>query len=368
MLGIESRKEKVDKRQKNLFSYFNGKKIIEIQSNNKIFKQNGEKTLFTTKYKEGDNSWVASSGHYFASLIYPDDQNYKYFFDYRDKENKNFYCGFSRNTNNSQLKSTFYIYIGPKIGSILKEYDNFKTDSFYLENIPKVRNKGMILIGDIGDGIGWLLEFIYKGVKNYGLAIIILTILIKVVLFPLTYKSMASQQKMSKLQPQIKELQEKYKGKPDVLNKETMSLYKKQGINPLGGCLPMLLQMPILFAMYGLLNKMVALKGADFLWIKDLSQPDAVYNFGFNIPFVNVESLNILPIVMAVVSLATSMLMPDTQSNQQAKMMMWAMPLVFFFMFYNMGSGLVLYWTVMNILNLAQQFYMNNIKKKMKAA
>jgi len=135
----------------------------------------------------------------------------------------------------------------------------------------------------------------YKFVKNYGVAIIILTIIVKVILFPLTYKSMASQQKLSGLQPKLKELQDKYKDKPEILNKETMNLYKKEGINPLGGCLPLLLQMPILIAMYQLLNNMVALKGAEFLWIKDLSRPDEILNFPFTIPLVNIYSLNILP-------------------------------------------------------------------------
>ena len=150
-----------------------------------------------------------------------------------------------------------------------------------------------------------------------------------------------------------------------MLNKETMAMYKKEGVNPFGGCLPMLLQMPILFAMYRLLTRMVALKGASFLWIKDLSLPDSILDFGFTLPIINTSSLNILPILMVGVQVFSSMLMPDMQSNKQAKMMMWMMPVFFFFLFYNAASSLVLYWTIMNVLNLGQQVYTNYIKKKL---
>ena len=363
LLGVDSRKGKTTKRLINSFAYFNGEKVIKIKEKNKIFKRNGENTLFATMEIEEDVSWVSSNGHYFASLIYPDSKNYKYFFDYRDKENKNYYCGVSRSTNKSNLKSTFYIYIGPKIASTLKKYDNFERDDFNLKNsnISKLNERIMLYIGN---GIAWLLEKIYKFVKNYGLAIIILTALIKILMFPLTHKSMDSQQKMSKLQPKIKELREKFKDTPNLLNKETMSLYKKEGVNPLGGCLPLLLQMPILIAMYQLLSKMVALKGARFLWVKDLSLPDSVLNFNFTIPMLNISSLNILPFLMVGVQVISSILTPNTQTNKQAKIMMWTMPVFFFFMFYNVASGLVLYWTIMNLFNLVQQFYINNLRKE----
>ena len=176
---------------------------------------------------------------------------------------------------------------------------------------------------------------------------------------------MVSQQRMSKLQPKVKELQEKYKSNPQLLNKETMALYKREKVNPFGGCLPMILQLPILMAMWRLLNGMVALKGANFIfWIKDLSVPDTVLDFGFTIPLVNISSLNILPILMVGVQVITSYFMQDAQSNKQAKMMMWSMTILFFVIFYNAASALVLYWTVMNILNLAQQIYLKKHQYK----
>jgi YidC/Oxa1 family membrane protein insertase len=211
----------------------------------------------------------------------------------------------------------------------------------------------------------------YSIFKNYGLTIIILTILIKLILMPLTYKSMVSQKKLALLQPKIKDIQDRFKDNPEALNKEMMGLYKREKINPLSGCLPILLQMPILIAMYNILNKMVGLKGAEFLWITDLSQPDSVWPFpnGFTIPFFNITSLNILPFLMVGVQMASTLLMPQTgQTNKQAAMMIWVLPIVFFLLFYNISSGLVLYWTVMNILNLLQQIVQNYFDHKKQVA
>lgn len=374
LLGTESRDKKPSRNIINKFSYAKNKDKVPVtslgNSNEILIKKGGLfgntkiKNLFTLWNKEADDSWIASDGHYFAALILSDNQNYKYFFDFRDKTNSNYYCGLSRYTSKSNLKSTFYVYIGPKIGSVLKNYNNINKGNFKIENtkISVLEEKIMFGIGNI---IGVILEYIYKFTKNYGFAIIILTIFIKLILSPLTHKSMVSQQKMSQLQPKIKEIQEKYKDNPQQLNKETMALYKREGINPLGGCLPMLLQLPILFAMWNLLNGMVALKGANFIfWIKDLSVPDTVFNFGFTIPFANISTLNILPIVMVAVQIVSSYLMQDAQSNKQAKIMMWSMSIFMFVIFYNSSSALVLYWTVMNALNLAQQFYLKRFHPK----
>ncbi|HPY88935.1 MAG TPA: membrane protein insertase YidC, partial [Spirochaetota bacterium] len=356
---LNSDGQKFNKRY-DMYSYFNGKKVEKIDIDNKLVKRSTVPG-FGEKYRQGGESWIAREDRYFAAIIYPDSQNYKYFFDYKDSRENKYYCGFERYTENSMLESSFYIYIGPKIRSIVRKYNNFKDFKLNDTNFSKVVEYKFFGFGDV---MGVILNFIYKLVKNYGLAIIILTVLIKLLLSPLTYKSMESQEKMGKLQPKLKELQEKYKDKPEILNRETMNLYKKEGVNPFGGCFPLLLQMPLLLAMYQLLDKMVELKGAGFLWIKDLSLPDAVINFNFTIPFVNISSFNILPIVMVATQIFSSLIMPDMQSNKQAKMMMWMMPLLFFFMFYNVSSGLVLYWTVMNILNVIQQLLKNSMKNK----
>ena len=144
-----------------------------------------------------------------------------------------------------------------------------------------------------------------------------------------------------------------------MLSQKTMELYRKAGVSPMSGCLPMLLQMPFLFAMYQLLDRMFELKGASFLWIKDLAMPDALIAFSFTIPLLNISSLNILPIIMVISQVFQSLLTPGMDNNPQAKMMIWLMPLMFFFFFYNVSSGLVLYWTVMNLLGIVQQLFMN---------
>lgn len=352
----------------NMFVYLEGDKRVEVKDT-QIKKITGDKNaLFATQPRSGGSTWVAADSRYFTAVLSPDKQNYDYFFDYRKKAAEKFYTGFSRRTNNSLLDSTFYMYVGAKMETDLKSYKTIKDSNFKVAGASFEKVRKSILFG-AGDIVGKVLGFIYSIVKNYGLAIIVLTILIKLILFPLTYKSMESQEKMAKLQPKFKELQEKYKDDQEQLNKRTMELYKKEKVNPVGGCLPMLLQMPVFIAMYQLLDRMVELKGASFLWIRDLSGPEALYTFflpnGFPFGLTSIN-VNILPIIMVAFQILTTLLTPDVSSNKQTKMMMWSFPLIFFFILYNFASGLVLYWTVMNLLNLIQQVYMKKIKPSIK--
>jgi len=211
------------------------------------------------------------------------------------------------------------------------------------------------------------LRFFHRWVKNWGVAIILLTLLINAILFPLTYKSFMSMQQMKQVQPHLQKLKELHKDNPQKLNKETMELYKKFKVNPLGGCLPMLLQMPIFIALYQGLMRSVELKGAHFLWIKDLAKPDAV-PLPVSLPFIG-SSINILPILMAGVMVLQQKLsqgltagtMTKEQASQQ-KMMMMLMPVLFGFLFYKMPSGLVLYWLTNTILMAGEQ---NAISRRM---
>ena len=359
-LGVD--KDKPYNNRYDMFTYLKNSELKKVLINDKMVKDS--KINFATKTKEGNEYWLSCNNHYFTTIIYPDNQNYKFLFDYRKSSNNTYYGGLSRDTiDKSVLKSEFYVYVGPKLGSVLNKYNNFEKENFSLKE-TKFSAIDASTFFYIDKLLTYPLNWIFLLVKNYGIAIIIFTILIKLLMSPLTHQSMVSQEKMSKLQPKMKVLQEKYKDKPEVLNRETMNLYKKEGINPLSGCLPLVLQMPILFAMYGLIDNMFQLKGESFLWINDLALPDSVLFFPFTLPFVNINSLNILPIIMTGVSVLSTMFMPDTSSNKQAKIMMWSMPLVFFFLFYNVSSGLVLYWTVMNILNLVQQIYINYFRKK----
>ncbi len=209
-----------------------------------------------------------------------------------------------------------------------------------------------------------LLGFFYSLVHNWGLAIIILSIVVYFLLFPLSIKQMRSMKEMQLLQPKIEALRKELKDNPQKLNKEIMELYKEHKVNPLGGCLPLLLQMPIFFALYQALIRSVALRGAHFLWIKDLSSPDKVFVFKGSIPFLG-NQVNILPILMAIgmfVQQKISMAKAAGEAAQQQQMMSIIMPIMFGVIFYQMPSGLVLYWFVNSLLMLWYQFRINSQK------
>jgi len=209
-----------------------------------------------------------------------------------------------------------------------------------------------------------LLGFFYSLVHNWGLAIIILSLVVYLALFPLTLKQMRSMKEMQLLQPKIEALRNELKNNPQRLNKEIMELYKAHKVNPLGGCLPLLLQMPIFFALYQALIRSVALRGAKFLWIKDLSAPDSLFTLKNSIPLLG-SHINILPILMAIgmfVQQKISLAKATGEAAQQQKMMSIIMPIMFGVIFYQMPSGLVLYWFVNSALMLAYQFRINSQK------
>jgi YidC/Oxa1 family membrane protein insertase len=209
-----------------------------------------------------------------------------------------------------------------------------------------------------------LLGFFYSLVHNWGWAIIILSIAVYFLLFPLSIKQMRSMKEMQLLQPKIEALRKELKDNPQRLNKEIMELYKEHKVNPLGGCLPLLLQMPIFFALYQALIRSVALRGAHFLWIKDLSAPDKLFVLKNSIPLLG-NQVNILPILMAIgmfIQQKISMAKATGEAAQQQKMMSIIMPIMFGVIFYQMPSGLVLYWFVNSILMLSYQFRINSQK------
>jgi YidC/Oxa1 family membrane protein insertase len=198
----------------------------------------------------------------------------------------------------------------------------------------------------------WLLRWFNGYTHNYGVAIILLTVLTKVLFFPLTIKSMRSMKAMQALQPQINALRSKYKSDPQRIQRETMELYKEHRVNPLGGCLPMVVQIPVFYALYVALSVAVEMQNAPFvcfgrlfgmdLWICDLAAQDPTY---------------VLPILMGVSMFVQQKMTPTMGDPRQAKMML-LMPVVFTFMFLNLPSGLVLYWTLSNVFQIAQQRYM----------
>jgi YidC/Oxa1 family membrane protein insertase len=204
----------------------------------------------------------------------------------------------------------------------------------------------------------WLMNFLYDIIPNYGVAIIILTMLSKILLWPLGTKSYKSMSQMKKLQPLIQELRGKYKNDRKKMNEEIMRLHRTYNINPLGGCLPMLVQIPVFFALYRMLDQAIELRHAPFIWwINDLSAPDRLFHFDFSIPFMEPPfGIPVLTLVMGATMFWQQKMTPPAGDPTQAKMML-LMPVVFTFIFINFSAGLVLYWLVNNVLSIGQQYY-----------
>ncbi len=332
-----------------------------------------------TKEVTGRTVWSAISGKYFAVIGITDATEYVTTFSQlpvagQENASRMF---FSRPVvKSTNFIDTFKFYIGPKSSSELRRYDSADTNGFGMTKmeLDRVLDSGAIL-GWLQAILKWLLISFHKLIPNYGVAIILLTIVVKIVLYPLTKKSFESSAKMSALSPKMKEIQDKYKNNPQKLNAELAALYKREGVSPLSGCFPILLQMPIFFALYGLLNSFFELRGAGFLepWITDLSQPDSIWNFApTSILFIG-SDIRLLPILMAVSQIISSKLMQpagssggSSQQQSQMKMMTYAMPVIFLFVLYDVSSGLLLYWTMTNILSIGQQLYINH-RQKVKA-
>ncbi len=252
-----------------------------------------------------------------------------------------------------QIGHSYRIYLGPQD---LKEINKVKAEWSAIIYYGAFDFIAQLLLQ--------LLGFFYSLVHNWGWAIIILSIAVYFLLFPLSLKQMRSMKEMQLLQPKIEALRKELKDNPQRLNKEIMELYKEHKVNPLGGCLPLLLQMPIFFALYQALIRSVALRGAHFLWIKDLSSPDNFFTFKNSIPVLG-NQINILPILMAIgmfVQQKISTVKATGEAAQQQKIMSIIMPIMFGVIFYQMPSGLVLYWFVNSALMLTYQLRINSQK------
>ena len=316
-------------------------------------------------------TWSAIAGKYFAVIAVPDATLYTITYDSRkDPEiTQRSALYFSRPLiASSKNVDTFRFYAGPLKREILNRYNKAASDPFGIGNYHfQEAARTNPIIGWLANILRFFLDFFYRLIPNYGVAIILLTVLIKILFFPLTQKSFESTSKMSMLSPKIEEIKKKYQGKPEKLNQEMMALYRKEGVNPIGGCLPLLLQMPIFFALFELLNNAFDLRGAPFIapWIGDLSAPESLLPFGFTIPLLNWDELRILPFVMLGTTLLQSRISQNPGATQtQMKMMMYAMPIFFFFILYSMPSGLVIYWTMQNVLSIAQQLYINDRRRR----
>jgi YidC/Oxa1 family membrane protein insertase len=233
--------------------------------------------------------------------------------------------------------ATHRLFVGPKDIDVLKEQGNSLVQSLDL---------GWFTV--IAKPLLYSLKFFYRYVGNYGIAIIIITIILKAFFFPLTHKSYKSMKGMQKIQPEMAKLREKYKDDKDSMNKAVMELYREHKVNPMGGCLPMVVQIPVFFALYKSLMFSIELRHAPFfLWVTDLADKDPYY---------------VTPVIMGITMFVQQKMTPSQMDPMQQKMML-ALPVVFTFMFLSFPSGLVLYWLVNNVLTIGQQMYINKLVK-----
>lgn len=249
----------------------------------------------------------------------------------------------------------FTLYMGPAQYNLLKVYGNG------LENVAE---RGTKILRWLVSFFAWFLNLLYRFIPNYGVVILVFSLFIKIILHPLTHKSMDATIKMQKIQPQMQQIQAQFKNDPKRMQQEMSKLYKEEKASPLGGCLPMLLQMPVFIALYNVLRFSLDMRQAYFVgWLKDLSEPDPLY---------------ILPILMGVFMIIQSLMMTPKKEalaqmdekqqamQQSQKMMTWIMPVFLFFIFKSMPAGLVLYWTIFNVLSIIQQYYLQKHLNKKK--
>ena len=345
------------------FAYIGGKKKETALSSNQ------------TKLITDSVPWAGISGKYFSLIVIPSTPAQQILYSAAQPNTDTVQDGqlfFSRPViTSNKVTDVYRIYIGPCSENILSTYNipsknNYNYDNLRIDTVAV--SSGIWRPLEIL--LKWLLQFFYKLIPNWGVSIILVTIFIKLIFFPLTKKSSEATQKMQEHQPELKALQEKYKKNPQKLQEETAKFYQKYGYNPLSGCLPLLIQLPILFAMYRLFNNYFEFRGAMFIpnWIPDLSVGDSVLQFPSPIPFLGWTDLRILPIVYVISQIVFSKITQppssDQQQNSTMKIMMYGMPIFFFFMFYNAPAGLLIYWTCTNFLMLVQQLIIKGMMNK----
>ena len=291
-----------------------------------------------TQVASDDSAWVSMVQHYFVSAWLPENKGNREF--YFNKLDGNLYragikIALGDIAPSASQTQTTRLFVGPQEEKMLEGI----APGFEL-----VKDYGWLTI--IAKPIFWLLTKIHAVIGNWGWAIVVLTILIKLAFFPLSAASYKSMARMKEVQPRLLKMKEQYKGEPQKLNQAMMEMYRKEKINPLGGCLPVVIQIPVFISLYWVLLATVEMRNSPWLgWIHDLSKPDPFY---------------ILPVIMAVSMFIQTKLNPTPPDPVQAKVMQ-IMPLAFSVMFFFFPSGLVLYWVVNNILSIAQQWQINKM-------
>ena len=351
------------------FIAYNGQKYKKIMLSSGQFKE-----------YEKEFIWNGIAGKYFVELIIPSAPEKIKTSYYSSNVEINNYANAQALVertafSGSDISDTYYMYFGPRNDKDLKRYNIAENNGW------KIGGKKVSQALQTSGWLNWLekilkvvLEMLNKLFHNWGVSIIIMTLILKVIMFPMSKKQSLGSLKMQELQPKMKAIQEKYKNDQQKLQQETSKLYQQAGYNPASGCLPMLFQFLVLFAMYNLFNNYFEFRGAMFIphWIPDLSTGDVVKTFNFNIPLLG-NQLRILPVIYVATQLLSGKITQygqttaPGQSQATMKFMMYGMPLMFFFMFYNAPSGLLLYWLTSNVLQIFQQLIINKMMKEKRA-
>ena len=300
-----------------------------------------------SKTLKGNITWAAYEGTYFMTGVIPEqNEGISLKLSAEEEKVRSLLIGVEDVIPaNGHLQYNYQVYFGPKKMETLKEAGH---------DLERIVNFGWF--DKLAKPALFLLNFFYGYVGNYGIAIILVTILIKLLFWPIAQKGLKSMKNMQKIQPKMAKLKEKYKDDKTRLNEEMMILYKTYKVNPVGGCLPMLMQIPVFFALYKVLLQAIELRHAPFmLWITDLSAPDRLF-IGIDLPYLG--GLPVLTLLMGASMFLQQRMTPAPADPTQAKIMMF-LPVIFTFMFLNFASGLVLYWFVNNLLSVAQQYLIN---------
>ena len=300
-----------------------------------------KKGKLTEESQKGSTLWSAIKTKYFISAIVPSDPGIAARVESELVDKRPVYN--TEITQSTSSSNSFTLYLGPL------DYDNLKAFDVDLESNVDL---GWALFRPIGQLISWMLTKMYAIIPNYGVVVILFAFLIKLLLNPLTVKTFESTRKMQALAPEINKIKERYKNDPQKMSRAQMELYKSSGANPMGGCLPMLIQMPILVSVFSIFRSKIEFRGAPFFgWIDDLSVPDTLTELG-GFP------INILPVLMGSTMFIQQKMMAAPNADANQKTMMYVMNAFFLFLFYSFPSGLNLYYFVFNLLSIIQQKYM----------
>ncbi|MFH1368986.1 MAG: membrane protein insertase YidC [Elusimicrobiota bacterium] len=307
------------------------------------------KVLKPGEYPAGEFKWVAIDNRYFLSSLIPGDDNGFDSLIVKKSDKKAPSEIFLVKRAGKPVRLSLQFYLGPKGHGSLK---------YYKLGLEEAVDFGFF--GFLGKMALAALSFFYKITGNYGWGIILLTIMLQILVYPLSLKSFKSSAAMKKLQPKMKEIQTKFKDDQKRLNMEMMNLYKSEGFNPLGGCLPMILQLPIFWALFTTLRNAYELRGAPWIWwIKDLSSADRLFSDLLGLPF----TVGLLPILMGL-GMLVQQKMTSASSDPSQAMMMYMLPVVFTFMFMGFPSGLVLYWLVNSLMTMVEMYFILHLPEK----